>query len=231
MKRTDLWRLLALILALVMVLGCLAGCDGNDAGNDDDDDDDEVEDLRDGLEKHEYDGLTFYLGKDFDGEDGRWISDDMTVVVETAPISALHGEVETVKELRDYMVEMYEEVGEGTPETGKKNGVHYLIAENGDETAVIGLYLKGNAFGVISVISEDFDEYEDDMILYATLGELKDYYKDENEDESQDEGKDESKPQASRPPMNETIAASQRPSDTEEPEPTEEAVYDPRPIE
>ncbi len=203
MKRTDLWRLLALILALVMVLGCLAGCDGNGVGNDDDDD--EVEELRDGLEKHEYDGLTFYLGKDFkegkyDGE-SYWTDGDVYVVAASDPLSYLHEDVESVEELLDVLVADLKEGFDGEIEKGKANGTYYMVVEglavggeieglSEDATSVIGVYMEGDTMGLIGVMAEDFEKYEDDMIAYATLGELEDCYKDEDPDDKDPDDED-----------------------------------------
>lgn len=211
MRKTHLWRLLALILALVMVLGCLAGCDSN-AGNDDDDDDDEVEELRDGLEKHEYDGLTFYLGKDFqegkyDGE-SYWTDGDVYVVVDSDPLPDLYEDVDSVEELLDALVDDLKEGYDWEVEKGKANGTCYMVVEGlavglggigdlpEDATSVIGVYMEGDTMGLIGVMAEDFEKYEDDMILYATLGELEDYYKDEDPDDKDpdDENPDDKDP-------------------------------------
>ncbi len=185
MKKSMLWKLLALVLALVMVLGCFAGCSDSNSDSDDDEEEEDKEDkldkIREGLEKYTYNGLTFYLPEEFEAEDdtgNRYSNGEIQAQVDIAPVEMLEKDIETADELLEYMKEVYDESFFDSMESGKKNGVNYLIARGEEETAIMGLYITGKTVAALVFYAEDFGEAEEDMILYATLGKLKDYYKD-----------------------------------------------------
>lgn len=189
MKRSVFLRSLCMMLTVAMTLCCFAGCQssapvsGNDNG-------DKLEKLRDGLEKFQFNGMTIYLSDDFeDAGHGEYIGDDLTVQVDTVRISSLEdgAQIENEKDLRDYMLETYDEGYGEELESHKKNGVYYLLARDGDKGMALGLYLNGETVGAIMVMSEDFEKFEDEMILYATLGELKDHYKDHDMEDVYDD--------------------------------------------
>ncbi len=190
MKKSALWRLLALLLALVMVLGCLAACSDSNTDSDEDDEDDEKDklaQLRKDLEKYTYNGLTFYLPEEFEADEDResfYSNGSIQVQVDVAPTEMLEEDgIEDGDELLEYMKEVYDESLFDSMESGKKNGVHYLIARGEEETAILGLYINGKTVAALGFYGEDFGEAEEDFILYATLGKLKDYYKDHEYEE------------------------------------------------
>lgn len=170
MKNKAIYKPLSLLLALTMVLGCLAGCTKKE------DDTPSVEDLRDSLAMHTFGTLTFYLGEDFDllnsnSDYAAYGDGNIEVFIELLDADHMDADIDTLRDLVEYYIEMAEDGGVTVTE-GKANGVTYLLGEADGMTQVVGLYKTGDTLAAIAVSTEKYDQYQQDVINYATLGVL-----------------------------------------------------------
>lgn len=172
----TLSRILCLVLALCMVAGCFAGCDGKKSK------DDEKDDLRDDLKEYSLNGLHYYLSDDFGKDEAtepdtakHTNDDNVTIEIFCGPMEdVVDGltteEVKSSKEFAKIFEEFMSQICD--TETDSENGVHYVLFEVPDvNISVCGFYVEDDYGWVVTASAEDSD-YKDDLIKYATLGEI-----------------------------------------------------------
>lgn len=193
-KSTTLQKLLALILVFGLVICCFSACSDSSGSSNDDEDKDDVsnskddnDDLRDGLVKHECNGLFVYLSKDIKkGEAGAdeytiFSNEDLTVLVSGGEVDFSSSAEFAAEYAKDF---------EGTytsVKVEKANGVSYAVCEIGDGTfAVSGFYVKDSYGWIINVTTYDYEAHSKDMIKFATLGQIDPDFEPEEDDPSND---------------------------------------------
>lgn len=131
----------------------------------------------DELVEKRYDRLIFYVGGDFEsvdmGDDSAcYVAPGMTITARTRPLSQLEGDITGVGQLVQYYVNQWQEEYGITAQTGRYNGVDYLVIEMGSTVMITGLYLGRDTVGILEVAIEDQDSMGELAIEYATMARL-----------------------------------------------------------
>ena len=190
----SLARILALALALCMVVGCFAGCSNDKSGKKSKEDD-----IRDELDDYTLNGLTYYIGEDF-GRNESNLDDtahhtnddeDMEINVFCGAIDDVAGNLNDAKirNSKDFAKAFAEFMREEYKcDVDSANGIYYTIFEiPGEGVQVCGFYVEDDYGWIIMANSEDEDD-EEDLINYATLGQIDkdfdsdDYLSDDDDD-------------------------------------------------
>ena len=174
-------RWIACLMALCM-LAC-AGC-----GKSDSEPEKTLEDTRDTLVEYQWNGLLFYLGKDFSktGETGYSISYTnglMDFQLTTWALGEFEDSASSSQKFANKYVHMLQDEleSETQPDTQFReldvqiehdNGIYYAIICHEAEYEICGFYVDSNYGWMASIRTEDFETYRDSILNYLTIAKI-----------------------------------------------------------
>lgn len=174
-------RLIACLLALCML--CCAACGKKESAPQK-----TVEDTRDTLVEHEWNGLRFYLGKDFSktGETASSITYTnglMDFELTTWALSEFEDNANSSQKFANQYVHILQDQleSETQPETeprelnveiGHDNGIYYAIIHHELEYEIGGFYVDSNYGWMASIRCENFETYRDNILNYLTIAKI-----------------------------------------------------------
>lgn len=175
-------RFCLVVLAAMMLLLC-AACGKKESGPSK-----TVEDTRETLVEQEWNGLVFYLGKDFTktGETVNTISFTnglMDYELSTWALNAFEDDASSSQKFANYYIHMLqnrlieestteEEVPELNVEVGNDNGIYYAVIEYEQEYLICGFYVDSNYGWLATIRTEDYETYRDSILNYMTIGRI-----------------------------------------------------------
>ena len=147
-----------------------------------------VDDTRETLVDYEWNGLLFYLGKDFakTGETECTISYSnglMDYELSTWALGEFEDEASSSQKFANQYIHMLQDqlVTESTPEEeppeldveiGNDNGIYYAVIRYETDYLICGFYVDSNYGWLASIRTEDFETYRDSILNYLTIGRI-----------------------------------------------------------
>ena len=170
-------RLLALIMIVVLALGCFVGCSGSDGGKDDDDE--EESSTNSDKVRHEWNGLIYYLGEDYElsniGGDAYATHRNGTLTVIVADLTTPDGVTDSESYAQHYADEI--SASAESVSVKSKNNVYYIVCDYGDGTKEArAFYVAGDHCWMMYITSYDYDEYSSQIVSIVTSAKIDEDY-------------------------------------------------------